>query len=510
MRKIAFAAALAALLGACGSPPPANVPPGSKAAPDARPVSSAAPSADAADPQTPDATFRYAPPDRAAPVAPLPTPIDFTLSNGQAVRFVEVRKSPVVTAVVVVKWRSLAKIPGTAAVFGAAFHRLVLPSGKSLMDELEGLGARAFATSDQDATYVRVTAVRDVAAEALTATISALRSGKLDVESFTKARERVIHDVEGESESARADRVADAQLFPASHRYHAPSTGAVEGLDKLKVDDVTRYRDAALAADGIAFGVAGAMSKDELSAALERAVNGWTAKASAKPAKPSAKADEVAPAGMAHGVFVTDRASGSRPLGIVVIPMPDGNKADFAAALVAWGVLVERAAQRLRDAAADGRSHLDSHMRPRMLGRTMTLFVTAESAPGRAVEHVLAAMDDVVKNDFPDSDVTYTRRARSIRATPMDGVESYLWFLADELRSGSPPGAELGLAPKIQAVPRDRIVAAAAAYFKRDRVSVVIDGGSRDEKDALEKLGAGPVKFVAAPKAASSTKGATK
>lgn len=497
MRKLAWIALFAGLASACGSPPPSNVAPVATA----KPVAGAAPAPTTPEPETPDAAFRYVPPDPATARSALPTPVDLTLANGMPVRFLEMRKSPVVTAVVIVRWKTLAKVPGTAGLFGAGFFRLKLPSGQSLMDELEKIGARAWATTDQDATYLRLSTLKDSVEPAFSLIITALRSGKLDAAGLERARDFVKRDLEDESPSARTDRVSDAQLFPASHRYHDPSAGSLDALGKLKVDDLHRFRDAALAPEGVSFGVAGSISKADLTAALDRVLGSWTAKPPAKPKALSKKEQEVIPPGMTHAVFVTEEPSGKLPQAIVSIPMPNGTKSDFASALVAWGLLVERAAQRLRDASSDGKSHLDSHMRPRALGRTLLIYAeTIDGRPAVAAESILKAMDDVVKGDFPDRDLTYMRRARSLRSMPGDGLESLLWFLADEITSGAPPGAELFLSDAIDAAPRDEIVRAAGVYFKRDRVSVVIDGGARSDKDAFEKLGAGPFTFVPAPK----------
>ncbi len=498
MKKLALLALIAGLATACGSPPPSNVAPAATA----KPVGpSAQPAAATAEPETFDAPFRYVPPELATARGALPTPVDFTLASGIPVRLVEMRGSPVVAAIVIVKWKTIAKIPGTAAVFGSGFFRLKMPSGRSISEELELLGARTFATSEQDAMYLRVSALKDSAEQAFSLVFAALRSGKLDAAGLDRARDFTGRDLENESPSNRVDRVSDTMLFPASHRYHEPFTGSLDSLKKIKLDDVHKYRDAALVPEGVSFGVAGAMSRSELSSVLDRAIGSWTAKPPPKAPDAPKKGAEVIPPGMAHGVFVSEEASGPSPQVVVAIPMPDAGKPGFAGALVSWGLLVERAAGRLRAASTDGRSHLDSHMRPRIQGRTLLLYADVlDHRPAATIEHLLLAMEDVTKGVFPDQDVTYVRRMRAHRATPGDGIESLLWFLADEITTGAPPGSELSAEAAIDAIPRDEIVRAAGMYFKKERVSVVVDGGAKSDKEALEKLGAGPVSFVSAPK----------
>lgn len=496
--KAAWTFALATLMAACGASP-ATMPAEAPSGPAPIATSAATNVAEPAAPETPDAAFRYVPPELGETPVPLLTALDVTLANGLTARLVESRTSPVAAAYLTVRWKTVAKIPGTGAALTVALERVKTPSGQTLGDELRDLGASWRSTSTQDGLQLRIVALPRLVEPALALVLGALRSGKVDKAILDWARERLQKDNDGESDTQKAEREVDLRLFAAGHRYHDAATGTAESLKKLAPADLTRFRDAAVAPDGVAIAFAGAMTKPEMEALLERVAGGWKA-------APKGNVAALPPAAL--GVFLADRPGDAAIRVVVTVPVPGASRADFATSLVATNAFVQRCYAHLRADSPIARWQGVDRTRTRFDGRMLEWIVDVSAGTAAdVVQASIQAMDDLAKGTLPDAELTTARRDVARRVLNADGIDATLMTTAEELLGGASPGALLGVFAAGPAAPRADVLRVAAATFRKDRASVVATGPIAAEKAAFEKLGLGKVTLENAPKIAPAKGG---
>lgn len=495
--KALWIGALAMLVGACGEaavPAPAKGPlPSTPGATTAMP--SAAPLAQ----ETPDAAFRYVPPDLGDPVAPALTAEDVTLANGLTGRIVASRTSPIAGAYLTVRWKTAPKIPGSGAALGGSLDRMKTASGRTLGDELRDLGASWSWFVTQDGIQIRIVALPSLLEPALALMLATLRSGKIDKGILDTTRERVQKDIAAETDIVKAQRRVDAHLFGASHRYHDAANGTAESLKKLAPADVMRFRDDALGPDGVTIAFAGALTKGEVAAVLERVAGGW---------KAAAKGKAAAPVEAARGVFLVDEPGGEQAHVVVTMPILTPGRADFEASLVAAPVFVGRCFTHLRAVAPASEWQGIDRFRPRAEGRMLEWIVDAPAgSAATVVEAALRAMEDFTNGTLLDRELLTARRKIVRRVLAVDGIDAQLFATAEELLNGAPPGALIGLYATAPVVPREDVIRAGTALFRKDRAIVVAWGPVAKEKAAFEKLGLGKVIIENAPKSAPAKSG---
>lgn len=495
-----LAVALPFAIAACGAPaaPPAVAP---------TPATQSAPAALPAAPETPDAAFRYVPPGLWKATTSTLAPVEVRLANGLAGRFAEARSVPVVHATVVVRWSSAAPVAGTAKMLGELLEEAKLASGRTLREELADLGTAVRVYTVHDATFFSVGALHPLIEQALDKVLAALRSGKLDQAALDRERKAALPFLEKASARDRFDRTVGEHLFPASHLYHDPTAGTVDSLKKLKIEDLTRYRDAAVTPDVVSVAAVGAMSQPDFSAMLERLAGSWAAP---KPgAKSAARGTTPIPKGPTHGVFLVEDRTTEDTHVTLAFPAPQPGHGDLAAATVAWSVAVGRVLTLL-DERLQGQWQ-------RSNGRTFTRRETSllqwlgevkQGNAAGAVDVALQAIDGVAKGDISDAELARARSFRANRALGDDGFGDTAMVLAAEASMLSRPGIFLDDSAAVRVVTRQEVIHAAQTYLKKELASVVAVGDVVSERAAMEKLGLGPVTVPGEKKA--QDKGAKK
>lgn len=478
--RIGWIATAAALALGCG-PAVSNV--GPAAAPAVTASAEVAPKTLPAAAESEDAAFRYLPPLQGGARAPEVTVEELTTAHGVPARLVESRVAPIVSASLMVRWMSAPRLEGTNGMFAVTLSQTVLGSGRTLREEVRDLGAQMSVWGAEDGVVVNLSAMPQMFEPSLAQVIEALRRGKVTAAAMENARKIAKSEETSDRGSPNIEaayRWGLPRLFPSGHPFHFAVVASVDDAKKMKAEDLMRFRDAAVSLESISLAVAGAITKAELSDAIEKATSGW--KASGKKL--------AAPAPALAGAFLVDDPD-AREVGVLIsLPSAAPTAADRGAARVAQQLFIDRAAAQMRELLpADKAAPGVFRARARAFGHVLDWFVTASNVEAKAIaEGMLRGIDDVVKGDVTETELASARAMVSTRVPGRDGLDALLYPLVEEMTYGTAAGSML-LGSSPQTATRADVIRLAGAMLHKDRVSLVAKGRVASEKGAFEKLG---------------------
>ncbi len=310
---------LLSLLAACAPPSPVSVPPAG--AGPAEPAASAPP---------PDRSALPAPGPRAAWSPPAPE--SWKLPGGADVLFAKHGAVPLVSLALILPSGDAVDPPGKEGL--TAMMGDMLDEGAGGRSALElGAALQALATDygvsvDVDSITLRMNMIADNLDESLALLADIVRRPQLSEAEFERRKaQRMADAISGEANPQVGFGVALRQaLFGSGYGGHL-SGGTRDTLAGLTLDDVKGHYQAAIAASGASFVVAGGVEKEAVAAALQRHFGDWSG-------EPAAKRRPVAPAPARRSLYIVDYPGAAQSVMGVVRRAPGAGAEDLVRAEV--------------------------------------------------------------------------------------------------------------------------------------------------------------------------------
>ena len=205
----------------------------------------------------------------------LPTPETATLSNGAGVWLVASPTLPLVTLTLSVPGGSSVDPKGKEGTAAIADRLLTQGAGtrdaRAFAAAVEELGVQLDVSTGRTVSTIEMSFTKDKMGAALDLLADMVLRAKLTRVDFARERGILASDLRMAQDDAPsvAAKIAWAQWFGAGHPYSRPPDGTVAGMAAVTAKDAAAYNKAAWNAAGARFTVAGAVTKDELVAALE-------------------------------------------------------------------------------------------------------------------------------------------------------------------------------------------------------------------------------------------------
>jgi zinc protease len=229
----------------------------------------------------------------AAPPASAPLGVRFTLPNGVVVLVAERPALPIVVVRVGVGAGSVLDPPDKAGLSALTVRMMArgIPgrTGLEIDRAIEQVGGRLDAESGRDWATLGVAVLRRDLALGLDLLTDVLVRPTFPAEELDRAREEAAGDVqrsEDDPESV-AGQAFRALAFP-SHPYGRPVSGTEESLARVTRGDIVAFHAAAYRPQATVVAVAGAVTADEVRAALTTRLGSWTARGAAPAPPPTA------------------------------------------------------------------------------------------------------------------------------------------------------------------------------------------------------------------------------
>ncbi|MFN7145272.1 MAG: M16 family metallopeptidase, partial [Myxococcota bacterium] len=219
----------------------------------------------------------------------LPTPETAQLSNGAGVWVVSQPSLPLVTLVVSVPGGSSLDAPGKEGTAAIADRLLTQGAGKLTARQfaaaVERLGIQLDVDTGRAGSTVTMSFVKDKMEPALDLLADMIVRPRLTSVDFARERAILLSDLKQAQDEpvAVAAKIGWSQWFGQGHPYGRPPDGTVKGMAAVTPKDVNAYHTKAWNAAGARLTVTGAVTKDEIVAALEpRLGKPWKAGTAAK------------------------------------------------------------------------------------------------------------------------------------------------------------------------------------------------------------------------------------
>ena len=430
----------------------------------------------------------------------LPTPEAARLSNGAGVWVVSAPSLPLVTLVLTVPGGASTDAAGREGTAAIADRLLTQGAGKldarAFAAEVERLGIQLDVDTGRAFSTISMSFAKDKMGPALDLLADVVLRPRLTAVDFARERGILASDLKLAQDEpvAVAAKVAWRAWFGAAHPYSRPPEGTVKGMAAVTFKDAKAYHKNTWAAAGARFTVAGAVTKDEVLAALEpRLGKAWKAGTAAKVALPPVPARDKAP------IVLVDKPGSSQTVFYLMFDGPSFG--DAAAPPVKGGTIV---------LGGTFTSRLNALLREKR-GYTYGVRARVESLPASGVRVISTrirtdatapAMTDLVgelaaiRAGVSAEEVTKARAA--YRQDLVEAMESRAgtagtfasWHAADL----APPalGGELAA---MQTLTPDAVRAAMAAYDPAKAVIVLVGDKAVIERP-LADAGFGPLTVV--------------
>jgi zinc protease len=245
----------------------------------------------------------------------LPTPKTTRLSNGVGVWVVEAPSLPLVSVVLSVPGGSSVDAPGKEGTAAIGDRLLTQGAGKynarEFAEVVERLGIQLDVSTGRATSTITLSCTKETLPAALDLLADMVLRPRLTAVDFARERDLLVAELQMSQDDpvAVAAKVAWARWFGATHPYGRPSDGTVAGMQAVTHKDAAGYHKKAWNAAGARFTVAGAITQDELVAALEpRFGNPW------KPGTAARVAPTPAPAHQDLPILLVDKPGSAQTM----------------------------------------------------------------------------------------------------------------------------------------------------------------------------------------------------
>ncbi len=219
----------------------------------------------------------------------LPTPTEFTLSNGINVFYWERPQLPLMSLSMLLK-RGSASDPNDKVGLSYAMTDMLSQgagnlSAEEFNNQMEMLGASFAAAPSVTSTYANLNVLSANFDKALHLYREALLNPKLDAGDWEREQSLMLDDIKQRADDPGtvARMVALREFFGAENAYGRPTSGTTQGISKISIADIKREQ-AALVHPAIAtFFAAGSLPASSVRASLEKEFGKWKPSASALP-----------------------------------------------------------------------------------------------------------------------------------------------------------------------------------------------------------------------------------
>ncbi len=428
----------------------------------------------------------------------LPTPETTRLSNGASVWLVSAPALPLVTVTVSVPGGSSVDPAGKEGTAAIGDRLLTQGAGKrdarAFAAAVEELGVQLDVDTSRAASTITMSFTKDKMGPALDLLADMVLRPTLTSVDFTREKDILLSDLRmGQDEPvAVAAKVAWLQWFGPAHPYSRPPDGTVAGMAKVTHKDAKAYHKAAWNAAGARITAAGAVTKDELVAALEsRLGKPWKAGKPAVATLPPVPA-HLSESGGAAPIVLVDKPGSSQTMFYLVFDGPAFG--DPALAPVKSGTVV---------LGGTFTSRLNALLREKR-GFTYGARAGVQALPGAGVRTITTrirtdatapAMTDLIgelaaiRAGVTPEEVTKARAAyRQDLVEAMESRAGTALTFAPYHLAGLDPGALAVELAAMQAVTPDPVKAAMSAYDPAKAVIVLV-GDKAVIEEPLAKAG---------------------
>lgn len=450
--------------------------------------------------------------DRAAGLPPLPTDMPTlsfppvrtgTLSNGTRVVVAERRSLPLVELSIQFDAGYAADAGGKLGV--ASFAMSMLERGTTnrsaleIAEEEERLGADLTTGSNLDASVVNLSALKAQLSASIALWADVIRNPTFAEEEIARLKGQWLAGIAQEkaTPTSLALRLLPPVLYGEGHAYAVPFTGSgtPESIQSITREDLVTFHRRWLRPDNATIFVVGDTSLEEITAELERALDGWTAPAEPKPTK---NIEDVAPRSSPRIILVNRPGSPqSFILGGSLLPGlgTDRDLAIEAMNGVLGGSFTARINMNLREDKgwAYGASTILQNargMRPYLAYAPVQTDRTADSLAEIIRELEAINADRPITEE--EMDRVITGRTRELPGSFQTST-AVLNSLITSARYGRPLDYAATLKERYEALTLPDLQRAARDYVDPDRIIWIVVGDVAQIREPIEKLGIAPV-----------------
>jgi zinc protease len=460
----------------------------------------------AAAPLMPDEEFRQKKPDP-LPVQPHfepPVPLAKRLKNGARVLIVENHQIPLVAVEVALLHGVDADPPDKPGL--AEFVADMVDEGTKtrsaakLAEEIEDLAARLGAGASLQTSSASLNCLTETLPQALDLLADVVQNPVFRKEDVERVRVIRLTRLEQKKASlvALASDEANRILFGAQHPWGQPSGGTPESVAAVTPDDLTRFHAAWWVPNNAVISVAGDVKPAEVVKLLEQKFAGWKLHPLPKLALPPL------PALAQRRIDALDKPTATQSQVWVVgrlFPARDPDAVPLRLANLTLGGLFN---SRLNLNLREKRGYSYGVRSGLSLLRDTGTFVASGSIVAKNTVEAVVEYENELKR-FAGGDVTDEELAVAkgafIRGIPasLETNDSVAREMANLVSLGLPLDHYRHLPRRVDKVRRSDVARATRKWIKPDKWPVIIVGPVGSAKDALEKLGLGPVELKPAP-----------
>jgi zinc protease len=465
----------------------------------------------AAPPFMPDEEFRQKKPDP-LPVQPHfdpPVPVEKKLKNGARVLIVENHQIPLVTVEVAVLHGVDADPPGKPGL--AEFVADMLDEGTKtrsaarLAEEIEDLAAHLGTGASLQTSSASLNCLSETLPQALDLLADVARNPAFRTEDLERVRVIKLTHLEQKKASlgALAGDEANRVLFGEKHPWGQPSGGTPESVAAVTLGDLATFHSAWWVPNNAVISVAGDVKAAEVVKLLEEKFAGWERQPLPKLALPPL------PALAGRRIDALDKPTATQSQVWVVgrlFPARDPDAVPLRVAnLTLGGLFGSRLNLNLREKHGytyGVRSGLS-------LFRDTGTFIASGGIVAKNTVEAVVEYENELKR-FAGGDVTdeelAVAKAAFIRGIPasLETNDAVAREMANLVSLGLPLDYYQHLPGRVDKVQKKDVARVARKWIKPDKWPVIIVGPVGSAKDALEKLGLGPVELKPAPGSGSA------
>lgn len=417
----------------------------------------------------------------------LPTPEATRLSNGAGVWVIPAPSLPLVTITLSVPGGSAVDAPGKEGTAAIGDRMLTQGAGKRTARDfaaaVEQLGVQLDVSTGHAESQITLSCTKEKLGPALDLLADMVLRPRITRVDFVREKGILASDLKMNQDEpvAVAAKVGWSQWFGASHPYGRPSDGTVKGMEAVTHADAQGYHKKVWNAAQARFTVSGAVTKDEIVAALEpRLGKPWKAGSAPKITLPAVPAHD------GSTILLVDKPGSAQTMFYLLFEGPAFGDATAPATkggtIVLGGTFTSRLNALLREKKGytyGARARVDSL--PGAGVRVISTRIRTD-ATAPAMTDLMGELTAIRAGVTPE-EVTKARSAyRQDLVEAMEGREGQALTFAQWHRADLPPTALAGELAAMQALTPDQVKAAMAAYDPAKAVIVLVG-----DKAVIEK-----------------------